>query len=668
MEKILQELAANTDNTQAVKLLRVLVSQLRPAFFERISTANYRLLNLTAHLKENQSYREGIRKNILFILHQSDVTQLFLETGIISKGNFWSEASRKLSHKFLPPVEEENSINYKMHEIFKENNDYEWITEIDDNIWEEFFTVLNFNLVATPMSFKNQMFNALKVLSYRVAALGLEKEIIGKISSQDELLSPFLTQNKEVYDLVMLLNTGLDASDVSNRFERITLLLSQCQENLKLIKEKTTVEGASLHQSFIIKRIEQMTQRMQIMTDFMDGMRFDMLRFVKFFKQIVYDEQNKNGLREFFRDNIALLSYQIAEHKSKSGDHYIAQNRKEYFKFFKSACGGGVIISFVVIFKILIHHAHYAPFWEAIMYSLNYAMGFILIHITGSSLATKQPAMTASALARALDTKVTGLKSSENFAPLIAKVWSSQTISFIGNLLVVFPLTLLWMVLLEKSIGFQLIDTVEAGKMLDSNNPTKSLVWLYAAITGFFLFLSGIISGYYDNKVIYDNIPERIKKHPYLKVMMPKSLLNKFAHYMEHNLGSLVGNFLLGFFLGTATFIGEILGWYYDIRHITISSGYFSLGVYENFVVMPWWEILIVFIGVLGVGFVNFAVSFSLAFFVALRARNIKLAGYKVLLKRVFVYLKEHPKAFFIPEKETVLVVNESPQESKNGH
>jgi site-specific recombinase len=150
--------------------------------------------------------------------------------------------------------------------------------------------------------------------------------------------------------------------------------------------------------------------------------------------------------------------------------------------------------------------------------------------------------------------------------------------------------------------------------------------------------------------------------------MMPKSLLNKFAHYMEHNLGSLVGNFLLGFFLGTATFIGEILGWYYDIRHITISSGYFSLGVYENFVVMPWWEILIVFIGVLGVGFVNFAVSFSLAFFVALRARNIKLAGYKVLLKRVFVYLKEHPKAFFIPEKETVLVVNESPQESKNGH
>lgn len=649
MDKILSELSINTDANQAVYLLRVLVSRLRPTFFERKGAATIKLQKLIAQLKTNNENREALRNNILLVVHQSDVSQLFLETGIISKGSFWSEISKKLSHKILPPVEDENSINAKIQQIFIEDNDFEWIVAIEDSVWEDFFTTLNFKTTGIPQRIKSQMFNALKVLSFRVASLGLEKEIIGKISTQDELLSPFLLQNKEIYDLISLLNTGLDAADVASRFEKITDLINQCTDNLKLIKEKTTVNGASLHQSFIIKRIEQMIARMQLTTDLMYGENFNILKFVKFFKQVIYEEQNKNRLRELFSDNVSLLSYQIAEHKSKSGDHYIARNLKEYKKFFRAACGGGVIISFVVIFKILIHHAHYAPFWEAVMYSLNYAMGFILIHVTHSSLATKQPAMTASALARALDVKASGIQSNQNFSQLIAKVWSSQTISFVGNLLIVFPLTLLWVVLLEKFAGYQLVDTIEAGKMLDSNNPFKSLAWFYAAITGFFLFLSGIISGYYDNKVIYDHIPKRIVNHPYLKKMLPNSWLVKFAHYMEHNLGSLVGNFLLGFFLGTATFIGEILGWPYDIRHITISSGYFSIGVYQNFSVLPWWEILAVFVGVLGVGFTNFLVSFSLAFFVALKARSVKLSNYSELLDNVLSYLKSNPKEFIVP-------------------
>lgn len=656
MNKILEELVANTDANEAVCLLRVLVSRIRPSFFESNQAASLKLQNLIQLLKANEHFKKALANNILLVVHQSDITQLFLETGIISKGSFWSEAAKKISHKFLPPVEDENSINAKIQQIFIQTNDFEWITAIDNSIWEDFFATLNFNTSNIPQKIKSQLFNALKVLSFRVASLGLEKEIIGKISTQDELLSPFLLQNKEIYDLISLLNTGLDVSDVANRFEKITLLIQQCTNNLKQIKEKTNLNGASLHQSFIIKRIEQMTARMQLMTDLMDGNKFNLKMFVKFFKEVIYEEQNKNKLRELFRDNVSLLSYQIAEHKSKSGDHYIAQNLKEYKQFFKAACGGGVIISFVVIFKILIHHAHYAPFWEAVMYSLNYAMGFILIHVTHSSLATKQPAMTASALARALDVKASGIQSNENFSQLIAKVWSSQTISFVGNLLVVLPLTMVWVILLEKLAGFQLVDTAEAIKMLDSNNPFKSLAWFYAGITGFFLFISGIISGYYDNKVIYDHIPERIVKHPYLKKMLPNSLLVKFAHYVEHNLGSLVGNFLLGFFLGTATFIGEILGWPYDIRHITISSGYFSIGVYENYALLPCWEILAVFVGVLGVGFINFLVSFSLAFFVALKARGVKLYNYSELINNLINYFKAHPKEFIVPQNETELV------------
>jgi site-specific recombinase len=500
-----------------------------------------------------------------------------------------------------------------------------------------------------PHKLKSQMFNALKILSYRVAALGLEKEINRKMLNGDELLSPFLLQNKEVYDLIMLLSTGLSSSELQDRFNNITELLHQCEINLAQIKEKTSISGTSLQQIFVITRIAQMLERMKTIIGLMDDANFKTSQLVSFFKKTIHTENNKNKLRELFSENISLLSYQIAEHKSQSGEHYIAQDRNEYLKFFYSACGGGIIISFVVLLKVMIHHAGYAPFWEAVMYSLNYAMGFILIHITGSTLATKQPAMTASTIARSLDIKASGRLTDETIALLFAKVFNTQTISFIGNLVMVFPLTALWVMLLETSTGKLFVTPNEAVAMLDANNPLRSLVWLYAAFTGFFLFLSGIISGYYDNKVVYEQIPQRIRHHPHLQKMLPEKILSAFANYMNHNMGSLLGNLALGFFLGTATFIGEILGWYYDIRHITISSGYFSIGVFEIHSILPWWEIAVVFIGVMGVGFVNFVVSFSLALYVALKSRNVSVKDYTNLVATILRYFFRYPMDFIIP-------------------
>jgi site-specific recombinase len=651
VEKILLELAANRDEAQAPQLLRALVNKFRPPLLQDKHYAEARLSEITTLLNSNRAYCEGLQRNILSVVHKASFTQLFSETGIITKNNFWSEFSEKISYKILPPVEEEQSIHRQLQYIFHERNDFKWVEEVDIAVWNDFFNSLRFDLSKVPHQFKTQMFNALKILSYRIAALGLEKEITGKISDTDELLSPFLSQNKEVYDLVMLLSTGLSAADIEARFDKINLLLVQCEANLNIIKQKALEGGTSLHQTFIISRISQMLQRMRIIIDFMDDAHFDMSRLVHFFRLIIHHTQNKSRLREFISENIAALSYQIAEHKSTSGEHYIASNRKEYLKFFYSACGGGIIISFIVIFKILIHHAGYAPFWEAIAYSLNYAFGFILIHITGSTLATKQPAMTASTIARMLDVKASGTLNNDNIINLIAKVISTQTISFVGNLLLVFMLTVLLIMGIEYFSGENFVGYVEAQKMLDANNPLRSLVWFYAGITGVFLFISGIISGYYDNKVIYDKIPERLRHHPQLKKMMPEGMLNRFADYMDHNLGSLVGNLMLGFFLGTATFIGEILGWYYDIRHITISSGYFSIGVYQNFILLPWWEIALVFIGVIGVGFINFLVSFSLALYVALRSRKVSVDDYGKLISVLIGYVKNYPFDFIFPPK-----------------
>ena len=75
---------------------------------------------------------------------------------------------------------------------------------------------------------------------------------------------------------------------------------------------------------------------------------------------------------------------------------------------------------------------------------MNYSIGFLIIDATGSTLATKQPAFTASAVASSLDTKGNTYKPNlYNLAITVAKVSRSQIASFIGNLLIVFPGTFL---------------------------------------------------------------------------------------------------------------------------------------------------------------------------------------------------------------------------------
>ena len=58
-----------------------------------------------------------------------------------------------------------------------------------------------------------------------------------------------------------------------------------------------------------------------------------------------------------------------------------------------------------------------------------------------------------------------------------------------------------------------------------------------------------------------------------------------------------------------------------------------------------------VIMGVLGIGFLNFLVSFSLAFFVAVRSRGIRLKDYPGFLRILWKYFRSHPLDFIRPRK-----------------
>jgi site-specific recombinase len=236
---------------------------------------------------------------------------------------------------------------------------------------------------------------------------------------------------------------------------------------------------------------------MFIILDVLDrNQEFNTERFIAYFHALIRNENRKNSLGEFLNQNLRLLAYQIAEHKGKRGEQYITSTQKDFRNLFFSALGGGLIVSFVAIIKNVIGLLKLPLFWQGFLYGTNYAVGFVTMDQTRSTLATKQPAYTASAVAGTLDKQKLGDRPDlRNLVITIASVSRSQIASFAGNLLVVFPLTYILAWLFHLAVGYKLAADDAALKLLHDQHPFDSLALLFACFTGFFLFLSGIIAG-----------------------------------------------------------------------------------------------------------------------------------------------------------------------------
>ena len=117
-------------------------------------------------------------------------------------------------------------------------------------------------------------------------------------------------------------------------------------------------------------------------------------------------------------------------------------------------------------------------------------------------------------------------------------------------------------------------------------------------------------------------------------------------------MGVISGNIMIGFFLGTASFIGKTLGLPFDIRHVTFSMGTLGICLQSLSFQIDLYTVCWVLAGILSVGFFNIAVSFGMAFYIALKSRNIKTNDLLHLPKLLFIYFRKFPLDFFYPPAE----------------
>ncbi|UFH31907.1 site-specific recombinase [Chryseobacterium sp. C-71] len=624
-------------------------------FLESIKKADFTdVLNC---FKANSNLTENFSHYIHNIFKGRPFNLSLTEANILSENAFFPELKKRILNKVLPPVENEKTVWYMVDNIsFRPKKDLQYLHNLPENEMDEFLEILGISDFIQKPKVKRELIFSMNILSWRVTGMALDVEVVRMAPEYRNFDNPFLALQKELETLAeeFKINPDIQLTSKDSRYKQIKIYTEQCLDFVNIAFKNSSKYGISGKINQALLKIRQQTQRIYEIVQLLviDNDADVIIRSKQLMFNILSYKSHKNNISELFNDSTRMISHLITNHTAETGSHYITSNRKQYMKMFYKASGGGIIVGALCVLKMLYGFMPGSDFFHAFLYSLNYAMGFVMIYLMGFTLATKQPAMTAATMTKVLSEQGNSKRNNTEFADLVSKLFRSQFIAFVGNVLLAFPVAMAIIYGLDVFFS-QNLAVEKSEKLLKDLDPFNSKAILHASIAGFYLFISGIISGNIGNNSIFFQIPDRIAKNQSIKRVFGAKFAKSLSKYYAKNWAGIVSNFWFGVFLGTTAPIGLFFGLDLDIRHITFAAGNFALGLYgKDFNVDSytfWIALLTVFI----IGFFNFLVSFSLSMFLAFRSRKLNFGEVSEIYKEIFKYFLKNPLKFFIPLRST---------------
>jgi site-specific recombinase len=621
--------------------------------FQSLKRTNFEVF--LAYLKNNEEIKNNFRDYLFILFSNKSFAKALTDANILSENAFFPELKKRISYKFLPPVEDENTISFIISKVlFNPKSDSNYIKNINPEDGSEFFKLMEIEKISTLPKVKKELLISANILALRSVGNALEAGIAKMVPEYKNFDNPFVALQSELDSLIGRFkedeNLQINSKDVD--YKQIKIYLQQCLDFVDKAFKNASKFGISSKINQSLLKIRQQLRRIQDIIPILviDNEEDVLTNSKNLVSNTLKYNSHRNNIRELIDDSTRLISHLITSHTAETGTHYIATSPKEYLKMFWKASGGGIIVGFLCIFKMMMSYSHGSEFSHAVLYSLNYAFGFIIIYLLGFTLATKQPAMTAATMAKVLSDESSSEKNYKEFANLVAKLSRTQFIAFVGNVLWSFPVALAiiygmdWF--LDKNFA-----VAKADKLLKDLNPIESKAILHACIAGFFLFISGIISGNISNSSIFDQVPERISQSPFLNQVIGAKNSKRLSDFYTKHWAGIISNFWFGIFLGVIAPLGVFLGLDLNIRHITFSAGNFALALYGKGFDIDTYTFVISLVTIFLIGAFNFIVSFGLSMLLAFRSRKVNFGELTIIYKSILKYFIKNPLRFFIPLK-----------------
>lgn len=579
---------------------------------------------LLRHLCSGFEAEPALRERFCRIWQRGFPARLFAEAGLPAENSLFKELTLRIKRRLLPQPEQELDLYAALQESELTKADADWVASLGDDDARAWQTIL------PPAT--DSIRAALRILAVRAAATGLAPDLMRVMPYRHEDESPF---NQLLTGVARYAETG--TAELSNGLHAIIL---QCKLAAGVSHARLEELGVSSSLVFRLDLVIAYLDRMEDLLAVADGKR-DARTFAA---MLVRGFTEERGIGDVLRSSVNRLARHVVRYTGRSGEHYIAPSRAEWLAMGYGAIGGGAITAFTALFKYIFSAMPWAPLWIGVAHSLNYAISFVAMQQLGWPLASKMPAMTASALADAMEQE-TGMKEEVR---LIAAISRSQFIVTFGNIFGAVPMALIIDFLLQWRTGHPFLSQSVAQHGLDSMRLFRSWTIPFAALTGCFLWMSSLAAGWTGNWVVLNRLPVAVMQSRRLGRVLSRSSRARIAAVLEEDLSGAAGYACLGLLFGLLPFIGAFAGAPIEVRHITLASASLTYDIraliwFHRLSFDIFWALL----GLVATGLLNFNVSFALGLGLAMRAKNLGLTGRKTLADAFWAELRRNPAAFF---------------------
>lgn len=582
-----------------------------------------------------------------------DITTLLADFGFAPRTAMVTELTERLRLKLLPGTPETIDAAELFSIALPHEFDARWLTALPEPLLQRLTALLVPEEAQQGIGFwRHALLGAITYCAGQILANGFSPELRLRMSEEAREEQPFHALIHDVESFRIEFVHGVRTPERLEQAEqRLRERLDACRAAIGTVYQHFAAEGISVGLVFRVRQVRTRIVRVRQLLACLTSAHPEQ-EAARLLAGFVSVGRDRRSLRHLLATNSSLLAAKVTERSAETGEHYISHNRSEYLQMVRRAAGGGLLMSVTTLLKFGLAALAFSAFWGGFWAGVNYSISFVLIQLLHWTVATKQPAMTAPAMAA----KLKDMQSSEDathtleaFVDEVANLVRTQVAAILGNVLVVFPAALVLSLLWWQLFGATPLDAAHAQSTLDSLHVLGPSA-LFAAYTGVLLFASSLIAGWVENWFVLRRLDSAIRYNPRFTRWLGKGRAKRWGDFWRANISGFAANISLGMMLGLTPAIAAFFGLGLEVRHVTLSSGQlgvasatFGLGV----LALPafWWALALLPLN----GALNVIVSFYLAFRMALRAHNINGVERSRIYAAIRQRLRSKPSSFFLP-------------------
>jgi site-specific recombinase len=589
-----------------------------------VEARNETLSRLTTAI-ESHPDREAIHSALRDFWSHHSYVRVISEAGLPDEVFLLRELLARALKHLLPVDEVEGDLYVLMDSLNLKESDARWLSSLPDSLvsaWSDIFRPSSSSILAS-----------CKILALRATNIALSRDLIEFADDEDITKSSF-------FNLPSVVEHVVRHPEDFHRWEEQN---AACETQLQSVNRLLAEKGSSVDLIFRVRLLRSLLGRIQqvicLKQEGSDARKLSIM--------IVHGFASQRRIGTVLSASSRRLARSVVERTGRAGKHYIAGDTAQWRVMGIGAVFAGIITAFTALFKYTLSSLIHAPLVLAFAHSMNYVVSFLLMQAGGFLLASKMPAATAAALVDAMEDP-----EKDRMASLQA-ISHTQFIVTISNLIGAVPVSILIDRIFHAVTGYPFLIAAEAEHGVHMLFPHTSGTIFFAMVTGVFLWLSSLATGWTANYLALHKMATAISNSLRIRERLGLKQAARLANWAGHHAAGSVGFIVLGFLLGTMPIIFELFGMPLEVRHVTLAAASLGYALDGRYLYgqLNRYETMVAFSGIAMVGILNIFTSFALSFLLAIRARNIGEKQSQRFLREVGRELLANPLAFILPRR-----------------